>query len=116
MMIVGTYDFSNWKEDFMDYLKNEGHTPGVVKDYAGRIERIIKDEGITVPELSAEIDRWIAEYKTGNKKGVNKTRHYAPSSALVKFKGFWPTTFKPYAPEPSDLFDVFTKGPINLIK
>ena len=97
MMIARTYDFGNWRENFMDYLRSRGYKPSVVKDYPGRIEKIIDEEGITVQELAADIDRWIAEYKTGKYMNINKSKHYAPSSALIKFKEFFPTLYKPFA-------------------
>jgi hypothetical protein len=102
MLIAGIYDFTNWKEAFVEYLKSNGYKPSVAKDYAGRIEKIIKDENITIQKLSAEIDLWIGEYKTGKYVIVNKQKHYAPSSALMKFKDFALTTYRSYVSKPSE--------------
>ena len=101
MLIAGIYDFTNWKEEFIVYLKNNGYTASVAKDYAGRIEKIIKDENITIQTLATEIDHWILEYKTGRYLSINKQKHYAPSSALIKFKDFYPTIYKPYVSKQS---------------
>ena len=95
MLIAGIYDFTNWKEEFIEHLKNIGIKPNTAKDYASRIEKIIKEENITIQKLSIEIDEWIAEYKTGTYATINKQKHYAPSSALVKFKVFVPTLCRP---------------------
>ena len=102
MLIAGIYDFTNWKERFVEHLKNKGMKPNTAKDYASRIEKIIIDENITIQQLSVEIDQWIAEYKTGKYASINKQKHYAPSSALMKYKDFYPTTYRTYVPEQSD--------------
>lgn len=96
MLIAGIYDFTNWKEEFIAYLENNGYKASVAKDYARRIEKIIKDDNITIQTLATEIDKWIQEYKTGRYFSINKQKHYAPSSALIKFKDFYPTIYKPY--------------------
>ncbi len=108
MMIAGIYDFTNWKEKFIKYIESNGNKPSVAKDYARRIEKIIEDENITIETLSREIDQWIKEYKTGKYASINRTRHYAPSSALIKFKAFVPTLYKPHIPERPDFTDVIT--------
>ena len=102
MMISKICDFSNWKEDFMYYLENNGYKPSVVKDYPRRIEKIINEEGITIQQLSVNIDQWIDEYISGKYANINKTKHYAPSSALKKFKEFYPTLFKSYIKNQTD--------------
>lgn len=104
MMISKICDFSNWKEDFAKYLAGKGYKPSVVKDYPRRIEKIINDEGITIQELSANIDQWIAEYKTGKYMNVNKAKHYAPSSALMKFKDFYSTLYRTYTENQTEIF------------
>jgi hypothetical protein len=109
MMIAGVYDFSNWKDEFIKHLSDNGCKPSTAKDYAGRIEKIINNEGVTVQELSARIDQWIEEYKTGIYASKNKTSHYAWSSALIKFKNFLPRLCKPYNPQPKDPLEQFTK-------
>ena len=108
MIIAGVYDFNNWKDEFIKHLSDNGCKPSTAKDYAGRIEKIINNEGVTVQELSARIDQWIEEYKTGRYASINKTSHYAWSSALIKFKAFLPTLYKPYIPEQPNLFDTIT--------
>lgn len=111
MLIAGTYDFTNWKEDLIEYLKSNGYKPSVAKDYARRIETIIKDENITIQELSIEIDQWIAEYKTGKHASINKQKHYAPSSALIKFKDFFLITYISHVPkETDDMYEQFTQS------
>lgn len=86
--------------------------PNTAKDYVNRIKKIIKDENITIQTLSVGINEWIVEYKTGKYANINKQRHYAPSSALVKFKEFFPTTAKPYSSNQSgDPFALLAKGP-----
>ena len=94
MLVAGKYDLTNWKEDFKDYLEKNGMTPNTAKDYARRIEKIMQDENISPGVLFREIDKWIEEYKTGKYAAVNKRKHYAPSSALIKYKEFFPTTAK----------------------
>lgn len=94
MLVAGTYDLDNWEDSFKDYLENNGMTSKTAKDYVNRIKKIIKDENITIHKLSVEIDDWIKEYKTGKYADINKKKHYAPSSSLIKFKDFFPTTFR----------------------
>jgi len=108
MIIAGVYDFSNWKEMFIAHLISNGCKLSTTKDYARRIERIINNEGVTIQELSARIDWWIEEYKTGRYASINKASHYAWSSALIKFKAFLPTLYKPYIPEQPNLLDIIT--------
>ena len=88
MIIAKIYDYNNWKDDFIQYLIKNGNKLSTAEDYARRIERILKEENITIQELSKDIDQWIAEYKTGKYANINKARHYAPSSTLAKFKEF----------------------------
>lgn len=112
MLVAGKYDLTNWKEDFKDYLEKNGMTPNTAKDYARRIGKILQDENISPGELFRGIDKWIKEYKTGKYASVNKRKHYAPSSALIKYKEFFPTTFRPCGPnQMGDSFEVLTKGP-----
>ena len=108
MMIAGVYDFTNWKENFIEYIELNGNKPSVARDYAKRIEKILEEESITIQTLSSDIDQWIEEYKKGKYVSINKARHYAPSSALIKFKAFIPTLCKPHIPEKTDLMDVLT--------
>lgn len=108
MIIAGIYDFTNWKEKFIKYIESNGNKPSVAKDYSKRIEKILEEENITIQTLSCEIDQWIEEYKTGKYVSINKARHYAPSSALIKFKAFVPTLCTPYISEKPDLMDVLT--------
>ncbi len=112
MLVSGKYDLTNWKENFKDYLEKKGMSPNTAKDYANRIEKIITDENITIQELSVKIDGWIVEYKTGKYASVNKRKHYAPSSALIKYKEFFPTTFRVCAPKQTgNPLDILTKTP-----
>ena len=108
MMIAGIYDFTNWKEEFIKYIESNGNKPSVAKDYARRIERILEEENITIQTLSRDIDKWIGEYKIGKYASKNKARHYAPSSALIKFKAFAPKLCRPYIPEKTDFMDFLT--------
>ena len=107
-MIAGVYDFKNWKERFIKYIESNGNKPSVAKDYAMRIEKILEKENITIETLSCEIDRWIDEYKTGKYASINKAKHYAPSSALKKFKTFVPTLYKPHTSKNPGMMDVLT--------
>ena len=116
MLIAGIYDFADWKEKFIKYIEANGNKPSVAKDYARRIEKILEEEKITIEALSADIDRWIQEYKTGKYASINKTRHYAPSSALIKFKAFVPLLCEPYIPEPPKMMDILTgKYPTDIL-
>ena len=111
MLIAGIYDLANWEEKFIEYLKNNGIKPSTAKDYARRINKIITDENITIQTLSVEIDQWIKEYKAGKYANINKAKHYAPSSALIKFKDFFPTIYKAYFPKKTDdWLEQFTKS------
>ena len=108
MLIARVYDFNNWKEAFIEHLMRNGCKPSTAKNYAGRIERIINNEGVPIQKLSAGINQWSEEYKIGKYASINKSSHYAWSSALIKFKDFLPTLCKPYTPEQPDLLDVIT--------
>ena len=68
----------------------------------------INNEGVTIQELSARIDHWIEEYKIGRYVSINEASHCAWSSALINFKAFLPTMYKPYIPEQPNLFDTIT--------
>ena len=109
MVIAGKYDFTNWKDEFVEYLETNGIKSSTAKDYARRIEKILEEENITIQTLYFDIDKWIEEYKTGKYASVNKARHYAPSSALLKLKTFVPNLYKPYIPEKVDYTDIFAK-------
>lgn len=116
MLIATEYDFTDWKEKFIQFTVANGNQVSTAKDYASRIERILKEESLTAEVLFCEIDRWIEEYETGKNASVNKTRHSAPLSALKRFREFAPTLCKPYAPKAPDLTDVLTgKVPTDLI-
>ena len=115
MMVVTTFDFTNWKDEFIKYVESIGNKPSVAKDYARRIEKILEEENITIQRLSCEIDQWIEEYKTGKYVSINKARHYAPSSALIKFKAFIPTLYKTPISKKTDLKDIFTDSHFGFI-
>lgn len=116
MMIAGIYDFTNWKEKFIKYIESSGNKPSVAKDYTNRIEKILEEENITIQTLSCEIDQWIDEYKTGKYVSINRARHYAPSSALIKFKAFVPTLYKTHTQKQSDVMDILAgKHSTNII-
>lgn len=115
MMIACVYDFTNWQEKFADYLKENGHKPSVIKDYVRRIETILETHDITIEKLSAQIDEWIDAYMRGEFSDTNKRRHYAPSSALKKFKDFKPVLQKPFEKSNADPWDIYTKNPPNII-
>ena len=108
MIIAGTYDFTNWKEKFIEYIEDNGNKPSVARDYARRVEKLLEEENMTIQTLSREIDQWIREYKTGKYTGINKAKHYAPSSALIKFKAFVPTLYKPNIQKQPDLINVMS--------
>ena len=109
MLIAWEYDFNNWKERFIEYLETNGIKPSTAKDYARRIEKILEEENIIIQKLYVEIDQWIMEYKTGKYAGINKTRHYAPSSALIKFKDFAPVLRKMPTTQEQETMDVYTE-------
>jgi len=108
MMIAGEYDFTNWKEKFIKYIESIGNKPSVAKNYARQIEMILEEENITIQALSYEIDQLIEEYKIGKYASINKSKHSVPSSALIKFKAFVPTLYKPHTPKSPDMMDVLT--------
>lgn len=109
MLIAWEYDFTNWKEDFIEYLKTNGIKPSAAKNYTRQVEKILEDENITIQKLSIEIDQWIEEYKAGKYADINKARHYAASSALIKFKEFAPTLRKMHTTKEQDPMDVYTE-------
>lgn len=109
MLIAWEYDFNNWNERFIEYLETNGIKSSTAKDYARRVEKILEEENITIQKLYVEIDRWISEYKTGKYAGINKTRHYAPSSALIKFKDFVPVLRKMSAIQEQETMDIYTE-------
>ena len=110
MLVVWEYDFNNWKEKFIEYLEADGKKPSVAKDYAGRIRKVLEEENITIQELHQEIDQWIIEYKTGKRTDINKERHYAPSSALIKFKEFAPALRTTPTKKQMNLMDMFSEN------
>ena len=115
MMIASITDFTNWKEKFIKYIESNGNKPSVARDYARRVEKILEENNITIQTLSCEIEQWIDEYKTGRYASINKAKHYAPSSALIKLKVFLPTLNKPYISKPSDLMEILTEKRTDLI-
>lgn len=115
MLIASIIDFTNWKDAFIKYIESNGNKPSVAKDYARRVEKILKENNITIQTLYCEIDQWIDEYKTGRNASINKARHYAASSALIKFKAFALTLSKPYIPDPPDFMDVLAGNNTDII-
>ena len=107
MVVVSVADFNNWKEDFIKYIKNTGLMESTANDYAKRIEKILQEENMAVTQLVADVDQWIAEYKTGKYEDVNKRRHNAPSRALEYFKAFADAQRKPYIQNQRDFKDLF---------
>lgn len=116
MLIAGIYNFDDWKEKFVEHLEVNGHKPSVAKDYAGRIKKILEEENISVQTLAHDVDQWITEYKTGKYASKNKAKHYAPSSALIKFKDFVPTLYAPYLENQYEsIKDITGKFPTGLL-
>ena len=110
MLIAWEYDFNNWKERFAEYLETNGVKKSTAKDYARRVEKILEEENITIQELFRDCDSWIKEYKTGKRVNVNKARHYAPSSALIRFKDFAPVLRKMHTQKQMNLKDMLGKN------
>lgn len=107
MLIAWEYDFNKWKERFIEYLEINGIKPSTAKDYGRRIEKILEEENITIQELFRDCDSWVEEYKTGKRVNVNKARHYAPSSALIKFKDFVPVLRKMSTTQEQETMDIY---------
>ena len=116
MMVISVSDFSTWEDDFIRYMEANGHTPGVAKDYARRVKKLLAEEHISVETLARDIDQWIDEYKTGKYAAVNNAHHHAPCAALLKFRAFVPTLSKPLVQDFSKLTDAFGgKVPTDIV-
>lgn len=85
--------------EFLKYLIDKGYkelTPAGNKstayDYTKRVEKICKDENITISTLVNDIDKYIKEYDIGGiKEEEGKKSNSAVINALKRFKEFLDT-------------------------
>lgn len=75
---------SDIERSFYQFMIDNGLTQNTAKDYVKRVTQIDSIDKL----METDIDPLIEMYTTGDKKEINKRRHYAPSSALKKFKEF----------------------------
>lgn len=113
-MIAAKLDFSNWERAFIDFVEKAGLKSSTAKDYAGRIKKILEEEGITIENLAVDIDKWIEEYESGAYAKINKRKHNAPSSALKWFEKLIPT-LKTYPILNEEKYSDFTKKNTDII-
>ena len=84
---------SEISQAFYEYLLRTGKKPNTAYDYVKRVERICKENGISIEDLfyrrtGCSIEDLIGMYSSGNKVEENKKLHNAPLSALRQFKDF----------------------------
>lgn len=78
-----------WKEDFIEYLNVErGYTGLTAKDYAGRVNRVCKNDHINIDQLAQRIDDYIYKYEKRVYMDINQQKHNAPSNGLKRFKEY----------------------------
>ena len=85
-------------QDFYDYMLSLGMEPSTSYDYCRRIDRIVRDQGISIEDLAqgkVGIQTLIDKYLKGDgsedggpEKRQNERQHKGPSSALKKFKQY----------------------------
>ena len=81
---------------FQAYLVSKGYkefsansNPSTAMDYCWRIGRIIEKEGITLEELSSDIQKYLEEYgRQGQKWIVGRRSHESYINALKQFRKF----------------------------
>ncbi|MGN0919739.1 MAG: hypothetical protein ACI4OR_03165 [Alphaproteobacteria bacterium] len=83
-------------DDFKQWLKGQGYSectpsgkPSTVFDYPKRIEKVSQNEGMSVNDLSRNIDNVLSQYgPSGSKAGLGQASHSAVLNALRRFKEF----------------------------
>ena len=91
------------KNSFIKYLEKEGYRiltpsglPSTGPNYANRVDRVRKQEGLTWPTLANDIDRIVSIYDTGGtKEDKGKQSHSVVINALKRFQEFCHTTTTP---------------------
>lgn len=77
------------KKQFEEFLINRGHKPSTVCDYAKRVERVCKWEGVTWCQLEENIDNIVHLYDVGGEKeSSGKQSHSSVINALRRFREF----------------------------
>lgn len=83
-------------DNFIDYLRKKGYAEftlsgnkSTIYDYAGRIEKVCKNEKMSLEKLSENIDRFCIEYDyNGSKEHLGAISHRAVINALKAFRDF----------------------------
>lgn len=83
-------------EQFQAYLVQKGYkefsangSPSTVIDYAWRINKICKKEGITEQQLADHINEYLKQYSmNGEKWDISKRSHQSYWNALRNFRKF----------------------------
>lgn len=83
-------------ENFRQYLINKGYkefsasgNPSTCEDYCFRISAIVAKEGITLEELSNNIQKYMELYKrNGERWNLSKRSHESYYNAIKNFRKF----------------------------
>lgn len=81
---------------FREYLISKGfkeysanNSPSTCIDYCWRISKIIEKEGITIEQLSADINKYLEQYdRLGDKWTIGRRSHESYINALRQFRKF----------------------------
>ena len=81
---------------FREYLISKGfkeysanNNPSTCIDYCWRISKIIEKEGITIEQLSTNINKYLELYgKSGEKQNIGKLSHESYINSLKHFRKF----------------------------
>lgn len=73
---------------FENWLIENNYKINTAKDYEGRIERLCKQENITLDTLVANIANILPEYETGDKYTYGNRSHTSVKQALRRFNKF----------------------------
>ena len=75
--------------EFKNWLLNRNYKPSTALDYQGRIERLCRNEAITLDFLAKNIATILPEYEiAGAKSSYEKRSHTSVRQALRNFKMF----------------------------
>ena len=76
-------------EQFKQFLISKNFTELSSDDYSWRISKIIEKEGITIEQLSANINKYVELYgKSGEKWSTGKRSHESVINSLKQFRKF----------------------------
>lgn len=73
---------------FKNWLIENNYKINTAKDYEGRIERLCKQENITLENLVANIENILPIYEVGEKYDYGNRSHTSVKQALRRFNKF----------------------------